>query len=393
MSAGPTVFFYVQHLLGIGHVFRASRIARALSSAGARVVLAWGGTKLPSIDLHGLEMVWLEPVRASDAMITGLVRADGSPADEAMLEARKDDLLNAFHQAKPDILITEMFPFGRRQMRFELVPLMQAARSADWPLMTVSSVRDILPEGRKAKRIDETIEAVKSWFDLILVHGDPKLITIDETLPRAAEIAEKIRYTGIVAPPPVDFSVAPSIEADVVVSAGGGAVGHALTAATIGAAAHSTLHPANWLLIAGPERARADVEMLQAQAGEALRVVRFVPDLARIMASAKVSVSRAGYNTVGDILRAGCPRVVAPFEGGRETEQLRRASMLAERGAAVMVRDNDLSPQHLGAAVDEAARAGMAKNGMDAGLAFDLEGADNSAAILLSIWRERSGSF
>ena len=34
MKAAPRVFFYVQHLLGVGHVFRAMRIVSALVERG-----------------------------------------------------------------------------------------------------------------------------------------------------------------------------------------------------------------------------------------------------------------------------------------------------------------------------------------------------------------------
>lgn len=386
MSGSPTVFFYVQHLLGIGHVFRATRVARALARAGASVHVVWGGTRLPAIDLSDLEMVWLEPLRSADAMFSELVRPDGTPADAALLETRKQALLDAFRRVRPDILVTEMFPFGRRQMRFELEPLMRAATAADWPLLRVSSIRDILPEGRREKRIDETLAAVREWFDLVLVHGDPTLIELAETFPRAAEIAHKLRYTGIVAPPAPDLAIAPTMTADVVVSAGGGAVGHALTAAAIDAPVHSKRFPRDWLLVVGPERSQTDFDALAARAGPALKVVRFVPDLARIMAAARVSVSRAGYNTIGDILRAGCPRVLAPFTGGRETEQLRRAQMLAERGVAIMVRDEELTPLALAEAVDRAAASDPAA------VAIDLDGDVNSANILMTEWRSRIGA-
>ena len=36
---GPRVFFYVQHLLGIGHLARASRIAAALAEDGFDVTV------------------------------------------------------------------------------------------------------------------------------------------------------------------------------------------------------------------------------------------------------------------------------------------------------------------------------------------------------------------
>ena len=42
-----SVFFYVQHLLGIGHLKRAATLAQALRDAGFKVVLASGGVPVP----------------------------------------------------------------------------------------------------------------------------------------------------------------------------------------------------------------------------------------------------------------------------------------------------------------------------------------------------------
>ncbi len=379
----PTVLFYVQHLLGIGHVFRATRVAKALVNAGFTVQMIWGGTRLPSINLDGLEMVWLEPVRAGDSYIADLVRADGKPADEALLSSRAETILNLLEVSRPDIIITETYPFGRRQMRFELEPLMRAARAAPWKPMTVSSIRDIMTENRKQVRVRETLEAVHDWFDLILVHGDANLITLPETLPGANSIEDKVRYTGLVTPGPVDLEVPPSIRCDVIVSAGGGAVGHSLTAAAIGACDYCDAYPENWLLVVGSERAEEEYQSLKARAGKAMQIVRFVPDLTRVLASAKVSVSRAGYNTVGDLIRAKCRTVLAPFEGGRETEQLRRARLLADCGLCELVREHDLSPQSLANSVDKAALLPPMQPD------FEINGAENSARIIQEMFQDR----
>jgi predicted glycosyltransferase len=379
--AQPVVLFYVQHLLGIGHVFRATRVARALADAGAAVHLVWGGTRLPSIDLSGLIVHFLPPVRSQSEGFAALVHADGSPFTEADQAARADQLLQLFDGLRPAMVITEAFPFGRTQMRFELVPLMQAARAAEWKPVTIASIRDIMQEGRAEKRVRESLDHFRDWYDWLLVHGDPAFIAIDETLQGVSALEGRIRYTGLVTPPPPDLSVAPSIAADVVVSAGGGAVGHALTAAAIGASAHSRSFPQNWLLVVGSERSEADFSALKSAAPPTLRVERFVPDLARVLASARVSVSRAGYNTVGDLLRARCRAVLVPFAGGRETEQLRRAQMFAARGEAMMLMDAELSPATLGQAVDAARDLPR----LGEGLPIDMNGAANSAAFLMAL--------
>jgi predicted glycosyltransferase len=381
MNARPVVFFYVQHLHGVGHAFRASRIARAMVRAGAQVHLVWGGTRIPSINLEGLDMVWLDPLRASDITYSQLERPDGQPVNDAFLQARANRLLETFHAIRPDILITETFPFGRRQMRFEVLPLMDAADKADWPVTRVSSIRDILQEGRKESRIRETLDEAKNWFDLVLVHGDPQLAKISETLPHAHEIEDRIAYSGLVAPAPTDLNELPEQRVDVVVSAGGGADGHALISAALQARRFSRHAPQNWLLITGSERNDAEARELANKSGEGLRIERFVPDLTLVMAHARASVSRAGYNTACDLLRARCPAVLVPYVGGNQTEQLRRARIFQSRGLAVMLRDEELTPQSLADAVDRAIERPAVAVG------FDLDGAANSARIILDRWR------
>jgi predicted glycosyltransferase len=381
-----TVLFYVQHLLGIGHVFRATRVARALAAAGVRVHLAWGGSVPQSVDLRGLEVTFLEPLRADGSGFEGLVTLDGSAVTEAHRQRRRETLLALLDRLRPDAVMTETYPFGRRQLRFELEPLMHAARAASWHPLTVSSIRDILQEGRKPQSLAESMAAAHAWYDLVLVHGDPALVRIEATLPGAEQIAHKLRYTGLVTPDPSQALGVASMSAPVVVSAGGGAVGHALTEAALGASRHCRHFPEGWLIIVGPERNPADTVALAARAPPGVTVVREVPDLVRVFAAAAVSVSRAGYNTVGEVLRAGCPAVLVPYAGDGQTEQLRRARLLHERGSARMLGHDELSAAALGAAVDAAARWRPPPCDLD------LDGASRSALLLLDALDKRNGS-
>jgi predicted glycosyltransferase len=370
-----TVLFYVQHLLGIGHVFRATRIARALASTGARVHLAWGGSVPRSLDLRGLEVTFLEPLRSDGSAFEHLVALDGSPVTDA--HRRRDALLALLERLQPDAVMTETYPFGRRQLRFELEPLMQAARAAPWRPLTVSSIRDILQEGRKPKSQAESMAAAQNWFDLVLVHGDPELIRIEATLPGVQQIADKVRYTGLVTPDQAHALGPPSMSAPVVVSAGSGAVGHALTEAALDAPRHCRSFPAGWLIIVGPERNPADTVALAARAPPGVTVVREVPDLVRVFTAAAVSVSGAGYNTVGEILRAGCPAVLVPYAANDQTEQPRRARLLQERGLTRTLEPVELTPETLGAAVDAASQWRPQP------CELDLDGAAHSARLLL----------
>ena len=70
----PRVFFYVQHLLGIGHLARASRIATALVEDGFDVTVVTGGTPVAGFPDPAVKTVALPPVTSGDAGFLGAWR-------------------------------------------------------------------------------------------------------------------------------------------------------------------------------------------------------------------------------------------------------------------------------------------------------------------------------
>lgn len=368
------VFFYVQHLLGIGHLARASRVAAAIRAAGMEITLVTGGMPVRGFPGEGIGHIALPPVAVGDGAFAGLVDADGNPADAAFLDRRRDMLLAAFHDTAPDIVMTEAFPFGRRQMRFELVPLMAAIEAARPRPLLVASVRDILQEKTKPGRDEETVELIDAHYDRLLVHGDPAFVRLEDTFRLAAKVADKVAYTGLVCPPPP----VPSPEKnDVVVSAGGGAVGAALVAAAIAAA---RLRPdlTRWCVVTGPNLPDADYDGFAASAPPNVTLHRFRTDFTSLLASARVSVSQAGYNTVADILQAGCRALLIPYAAQGETEQTTRATKLEALGRAAMLAEADLSGPAVAAGIEAALAQDIAAG--PARVATD--GARRSAEIL-----------
>jgi len=378
MNSKPTIMFYVQHLLGIGHVFRAVRVAKGLARAGCETHIVWGGAKIASMDTTDINMHYLQAVHVNDEDFKALLLDDGSRIDDAGIKARGDHLLELYTDIQPDIVITEAYPFGRRQMRFELIPFIEKANETRPRPLIVCSIRDIMQENRAPKRVRESLDAIHNWYDIVMVHGDPKLIPIEATLQDAHEVEDKIRYTGLVTPDAVDRSQKPSISPDVIVSAGGGAVGKALMHAAVDAMQYCRNFPTNWCLTTGPDLPQVEFDLIAARAPKGMKVTRFIIDLARVMANGKVSVSRAGYNTVGDLLRAQCVCVLVPFTGGLETEQLRRAQMMDKQSLATVLLDENLDAKTLAAAIDKAALLDRRT------ASFDLDGADKAAEILIS---------
>lgn len=351
--------FYVQHLLGVGHLTRTATLARACAADGIEVTVASGGEPVPGLDFGGAALAQLPPLRAADRRFKALVDEHGAPIDDAWRAARRDRLLALYERLAPDVVLTELFPFGRRQLRFELLPLLERcaadrARTGRRP-RTACSVRDILVASPKPGRDREMLELARRYYDLVLVHGDPHFVPLDATFPHLDEIAGRVAYTGyVVARPPAPTS--PDGTDEVIVSAGGGAVGRALFRAALAARPRTRLAGARWRILAGANLPEPEFRTLAAgaDADAGVAVERARPDFAALLGRARLSVSQGGYNTLMEVLAARLPAVVVPYAGGLESEQRLRARLLAERGLIEVVDEDELDGESLAAAVERA---------------------------------------
>jgi len=309
-----------------------------------------------------------------------LVDENDDRIDDAWKARRRERLLEIFTEEQPDIILIEMYPFGRRQMRFEIEPLIEAARAqGDQRPLIVSSVRDILVEPDKPGRVDEMVARTRNYFDLVLIHGDPDFIAFDETFSRMSEIADLSRYTGyVVDPAPARDEAGPGA-GEVIISTGGGAVSDDMLEAAIGARALSSLANASWRVLIGHNLPEADFTAYRDNAPDGITVERSRPDFPQLLANCRLSISQGGYNTVMEVLAARTPAVCIPYAGGLESEQTLRCRLLADRGALEIIEPDAVNPAAVAAAAD---RAVAETRATAAGL--DLAGAQNSARILKS---------
>jgi predicted glycosyltransferase len=383
---GPIdVLLYVQHLLGIGHLRRAALLAKALDQNGFSVVLVSGGAPVNGLDIGDAGFVQLPPLRTRDENFSDLLDQSGRPIDDAWKAARCARLLALYRTLKPRVLLIEMFPFGRRQMRFELLPLLEAAAGSTPRPQVLCSLRDVLTGNQRPEKTAWMLDTFARHFDLALVHGDPDFLPLERSFPEAAEIAAKLRYTGYVveAAPAPDPALGTVGTGEAIVSTGGGAVAGPLIEAALAARALSPLYNAPWRFLIGPNMAEAEFRSLAARAKSAftggVTIERARPDFRNLLARGRLSISQAGYNTVLEVLTAGIPSVVVPFAAGAETEQSLRARLLAERGALTLVEEAALTPAGLAAAIEAALARGRAAPGANG---LNLRGMQTTVDIL-----------
>jgi predicted glycosyltransferase len=350
MTARVSVLLYVQHLLGLGHLTRAATLARHLSACGFSVTVATGGMPVPGIDFGEAGILQLPPLRAADSTFSSLTDETGAPATDAIFDARGTRLLAAFQASKPDIVITEHFPFGRRQLQTEILALLEACHARRPTPWVMASVRDVLVPPHD---VDQCLGWIETYFDDILVHGDPAIIPLEASFPAVERLGSKIRYTGYVADPGPG-SVPDKDRHEILVSAGGGAEAESLIEATLAARPLSLARDMPWRVLMSPSTTADEIETLRTRTDDGIIIEPFRRDFPALLARCRLSISRAGYNTVVETIISRTRSVVVPFETPRETEQAQRAGHFAAKNLCRVVRQSALTPESLAAAIDAA---------------------------------------
>jgi predicted glycosyltransferase len=381
----PTLLFYCQHSLGLGHLVRSFALAGALAER-FRVVLLNGGPLPRGIAVPGGVEVEALPPLGMDLDGT-LVSRDGRRTAERALELRRERMLALRAELAADIVFVELFPFGRKKFATELVPLLEASRDAG--ALNVCSLRDILVGSRRDQaRHDERASVTSNaLFDAILVHSDPAFARLEESFRPATPLRVPVHYTGFVVPGgdrerALAPSPAPARRPRVVVSAGGGAYGAGLLRAAADAHRLELADAGiDMRIITGPFLADDDRNALReaARRQRGLEVRRSVPDLTAELSVAAASVSQCGYNTTLDLLRTRVPALVVPFAEGREDEQTRRAERLERLGAVRVLEASRADGPALAAAVLDLLRFRPAP------VALDLDGGRASALTVANL--------
>ena len=355
----------VTHLLGTGHLRRAALIADAFVAAGHEALVISGGRAAPLAEPRVARLERLPALRTPPDFSV-LLDAEGAPATPALLAERRARIAAALRGFDPDVLVCELWPFGRRRLAAEFESALDAVPRA----RKICSVRDILQHPRKPGRAEAAEATFAARFDFGVVHGDPSFLKLSASWPMDEG---RWRYTGYVdeganpPPRPLRGTASPPKRGEgetqtlrpalalsppaggglgggpvepsaILVAAGGGAAGAPLFAAAARAA------DAGWTLLGAPDMPmRGRVEPLS-------------PAFRARLAACDAAVVQCGYNTAMDLLAARARALLVPFEGEGEAEQLIRATAMAARFGYPVLRERDLSAAALREGV-EAARA------------------------------------
>lgn len=378
------ILIVVTHLLGTGHLKRAINLAQAFADADHAATVVSGGFPVEYFGTEGVSIIQLPPLGSDGTQFTRLLKSDGAIADADFLSSRRKALCELVHQIQPAIVITELFPFGRRVLRDEFLALLEALKSLPTKPLVLSSVRDILSAPSTEEKARNTEALINSYYAGVLVHSDSNSTKLDLSWPVSDTLQPKLHYTGYVSQAVATSQSMSELTGEIVVSAGGGTVGRNLFDTAVRAAQLSKTM--RWRVLVGGDDAQQEILRLQQLAAltpgwsDNLTIEPVRPDFRQLLKTARCSVSLCGYNTAVDLLQTGTPGVFIPFDEGGELEQVLRATSLSKLPSFEMLLARYLTPERLLESIES---LGCVNTGTRPTLRFD--GAQESVRIAVNM--------
>jgi predicted glycosyltransferase len=384
------LLFYCQHILGMGHLVRSMEIIRGLMS-DFQVCFINGGQIIKEFDIPDEVEVINLPAIKTDTEFKQLQPVDTSLSLAEVQEIRKNKLLQIADEFEPDVLMIELFPFGRGKFSFELIPLLEKLQASEKPVKIVSSLRDIVVTKTNQEKYENKVcRLMNEYFDMLLIHGDKNFVPLDESFSRVKEIQSETKYTGYVVQKPQvnpelteeDREIIDSEQPLILVSVGGGRFGHELIDCVIESAdILKDKIPHQIQIFTGPFSPDNKVEAWQKLTVNKnnINLSRYTRNLLSYMQKADLSISMSGYNTTLNVMTTGVRAMILPFKGNDDQEQRIRASKLNSLGVVKMLDESDLQPEIFAQKVIDylAVEPNQIK--------FNADGVENTAALIKNL--------
>jgi predicted glycosyltransferase len=361
------ILFYCQNLLGLGHFVRTRELIRELSK-NFQVCLVDGGQQVEGFEVpKGVEVVHLPPIQVavSDSLVSKQLCVVGSSMSlEAVKACRQTTLIQSFDTFQPDCVITEGYPFSKHKaLAFEMLPFLDHVKASSHPPTVICSLRDII---MVKEFVDRDLEEQRrcafanQYYDGILIHSDPRIHRLEDNLSRVKDLTIPVHYTGYVVqsePEDVQMNAEDIILLNdptpmIVVSVGGGKLGHDLLESTIRSATFlKEKIPHRMIVFAGPLMDEVQFQSFKtlAQGQSNLILRQFTPSLMSYLNQADLSISLGGYNTTMNILKTGVRAMIYP--SNKDREQAIRAEKLERLDLLKILYPEDLQPERLAQAM------------------------------------------
>lgn len=356
------ILYYIHYHNSFGHFQIVLAQVQAIKEQNPDfdVLVVSGGTPLNSLSFpSNVGFVQMPSLGPQTKDFSGLKSDSLSLSTDQIIKMRKEMLLSLVKNFRPNVIVTEFFPFGRLRLKGEILPMIQYAKKHLAGCKIISSMMDIY--GRNVKNSNKANRLVNSrlarYYDFVFIHGDPKVHRINQKFTPA--IKNKIIYTGylltkkkghLISPQTLRRQYSKAVDRPLIVaSAGGGMDGFHLIKNVVKAAKllNSEKIKYDFVVSTGSFISEKDHRTLLklVETCRSVQLKKFTPNLFDLVEAADLSISMGGYNTCAEILSSPTNAIIVPRDF--EPEQKLRAQSLKGLDLVETIYPNDITPRVL----------------------------------------------
>lgn len=190
------IIIHCQYVYGIGHFVRTIQLATTLIKE-FEVYIVNGGQIINQFPIHENIRIINIPAIYKDEKENLLIPVDNNLSLQECLDKRLAIIKEVVLNIKPEVVITEHFPFGFL-FKDEALAFINSARVINPTLKVVASVRDVIENNIGNPNDNLTIKILNESYDLLLIHGDKNIISIKDSFPLFNKIKINIKHTGYI---------------------------------------------------------------------------------------------------------------------------------------------------------------------------------------------------
>lgn len=325
------VLFYCQHQLGIGHLVRSLHIIDKLLEQ-FDVTLIQGGTNIGlTIEHENFHHHYLSPLQMK-SYTQEFYSPNGMSVEQTWIK-RKEEIAKIANQSY-DIIITELFPLGRKAFENEIVEMIDLAKVQNSSIIIAASLRDILVDPPR----DQAKKVIEEYYDYLFVHSDEDLCPMDD---RFDDLKKKFIYTGFISSEK-DWNNEKK-EKTALVSIGGGAVGHDFLKTLVKCA--KELKEYHFTFLLGVNSPSEFIQSIKKEKTNNIKFINFEKNVEALMSEHEYSINMGGYNTLMNVLLTKTKSLALPYD--ENFEQEKRIDILSQFHPLLKISQDDLTPEHL----------------------------------------------
>lgn len=385
LNTKPKVIIHCQYVYGIGHLVRTVELAHGLSKK-FQVFIFNGGETVPNFDLpQDVTFIQL-PAIYKEENSNSLFPVNSSTSIDECFQDRRIIIEKKTEEIKPDILITEHFPFGLL-FENEVTSLISKVKFTNPLSKIISSVRDIIESNGGGKNDGYITELINEWYDMVLVHGDENCLHLKQSFSQIDKISVPIFHTGyIVRPIPRNIKTETQYPI-ILASVAGGRLGNELLEAVIDS--HLLIKEKikhSLILFSGAFQNdfKQQEKKITDLNSEDIKLHRFNSTMyLNYLSQADLVISLGGYNSIIESVSAKKTMLVYQrgFSGGNEEQDL-RIKYFADLGCLKILKLQDLTTKVLPETIVNSIKT----NGFPK-LNLNLKGVQNSTELILGLMK------